>query len=355
MIDDVTPFLISPDSSVRDAMACIDKGAKGIALVADSECRLHAIITDGDIRRALLDHADLAAPLQTVIDRQPPKPFPTPLTAPVATPTAELVELMTRNSLRHVPLVDEGGRVTALAVLNDLVADAGLPLNAVVMAGGYGTRLHPLTDETPKPMLPVGDRPLLEHIVASLRDAGIRNVHLTTHYRADQIAEHFGDGSKFGVDIRYVTEHEPLGTAGAIGLLEETDGPLLVMNGDLVTAIDFRAMLEFHDDNYAHMTVAVRPYQIGVALGVVELSGVQVRDVVEKPLLQGFVNAGIYLIGREARLHVPRGERYDMTDLIHGALAGGLRVVGFPLRERWLDIGRIEDYERALAEGAGDA
>jgi NDP-sugar pyrophosphorylase family protein len=198
-------------------------------------------------------------------------------------------------------------------------------------------------------MLPVGDRPLLERIVHQLRDAGIRRINVTTHYRADAIARHFGDGSAFGVELRYVSEEQPLGTAGALGLVD-SDDPILVMNGDILTSVDFRAMHRFHDEHEASLTVAVRPYEVSVPYGLVELDRDRVVGIHEKPVVKGFLNAGIYLIGPEARRLVAAGERLEMTQLIDRVVAAGQRVIGFPLREYWLDIGHPNDYEQALAD-----
>jgi NDP-sugar pyrophosphorylase family protein len=202
-------------------------------------------------------------------------------------------------------------------------------------------------------MLPIGGRPLLQRIIEQLREAGIQQVKVTTHYLADTISEHFGDGSEFGVEIEYVSEEQPLGTAGALGLVE-SDAPLLVMNGDLLTRVDFRAMHRFHEDRDAAMTVAVRPYEARVPFGLVRLDDELVVGIEEKPLLRGFVNAGIYLVEAEVCRLIEPGERLDMPDLISRVISDGRRVVGFPLREHWLDIGRLADYERALSELAGE-
>jgi NDP-sugar pyrophosphorylase family protein len=299
----------------------------------------------------MLASVDLDAPVERILERQREidEGRPRPLTAPIGTSPAELVALMQQYDVRQIPIVDDHGRVETLALLHDLLESEGPPLRAVVMAGGYGTRLGDLTAETPKPMLPVGDRPLLERIIAQLRDAGIRHVNLTTHYRAGTIAKHFGDGRQFGVEIEYVSEEQPLGTAGALGLVEH-DGPTLVMNGDILTGIDFRAMHAFHDEHEADMTVAVRAYEFRVPYGLVAVEGEDVVAIEEKPLVRSFVNAGIYLIGAGVRQFVPPGERFEMPDLIRRLVDEGRRVVGFPLREYWLDIGRLTDYEQALAD-----
>jgi dTDP-glucose pyrophosphorylase len=347
---DLSPFVLPPAATIRDAMSCIDRNAKGIALVVDADSRLLATVTDGDIRRALLDRIDPDSALAVLVERKEHEP----LTAPVATDTGSLIELMTRNSLRHIPVVDEDGRVVGLAVLNDLVKEIELPLRAVVMAGGFGTRLHPLTAETPKPMLPVGGRPLLEHVLEQLHACGIRHVNLTTHYLADAITEHFGDGSRFGMEIDYVNEEQPLGTAGALALLEESDEPMLVLNGDILTRVDYRAMLDFHREHNAAMTVGVRQEEVQLPFGVVDAEGVHIRGIEEKPVVAHFINAGIYLLDPSVRRHVPDGGRFDMPELVEKLIGAGETVVAFPVREYWMDIGQPSAYEQAERDvGAG--
>lgn len=346
---DLTSLLVTPGTAIRDVMACIDRNTKGVALVVDDERRLVATITDGDIRRAILAGIDLDRTVDALVHGSRPD-HQIPVTVPSGTAPAEILDLMTRTDVRHVPVVDEVGRVVDLIWLADLIKQADLPLRAMVMAGGYGTRLRPLTDDTPKSMLPVGDSPLLERIVGQLREAGIRRVNVATHYRADVIEEHFGDGRAFGVEIRYVNEGEPLGTAGALGLLAASDEPLLVVNGDILTQVDFRAMLDFHRTHHADMTVAVRPYELRVPYGVVQTDGVLIRGVSEKPTERYLINAGIYLLNPDVCRLIPTNQRYDMTQLIDRLIADRKRLISFPIREYWLDIGQSEDYEQAVAD-----
>ena len=348
---ELEPLLLRTDATVRGAMECIDRNQIGIALVVDVEHRLLGTVTDGDIRRAMLADVALDAPVGLLLERQQElhADRPIPLTAPVGAHPAELVALMQRYDVRQIPLVDERGCVESLSLLRDLVELEGPPLRAVVMAGGFGTRLGDLTRETPKPMLPVGDRPLLERIIEQLRDAGIGHVNLTTHYRADEISRHFGNGESLGVEIEYVSEEQPLGTAGALGLIE-SDAPILVMNGDILTRVDFKAMHRFHDEHVADMTIAVRPYEARVPYGLVEIAGSRITSIAEKPLARGFVNAGIYLLNPDVCRLVTPGESLDMPRLIERLLEDGRTVVGFPLREYWLDIGRLADYEQALLD-----
>jgi dTDP-glucose pyrophosphorylase/CBS domain-containing protein len=346
---------LTADRSVREAITCIDENRRGIALIVDGDGRLLDTVTDGDIRRAILAGVDLDAPVERLRERRRHSPYPAPVTAPIGTEPAALVRLMQERKLQQIPLLDAEQRVAGLVTLRELLPEELLPLQAVVMAGGYGQRLRPLTDDLPKAMLPIGQRPLLELILQQLQQAGVRQVNLMTHYKAEVIANHFGDGQRFGVGIRYVREDQPLGTAGSLGMLETGDAPLLVMNGDIMTQVDFRAMLDFHREHQADMTVAVRQHEVAVPYGVVELRGVEITGIAEKPTIRRFIIAGIYLLGPGVCRTIPRGQRYDMTDLIARLVREGRRVVSFPIREYWVDIGHAENYQKVLADAAGRA
>lgn len=335
---------IGPSDSLRGAMAAIDQFGRGVALVLDAEGRLLGTITDGDLRRAVLENRDLQTTVADLLAEKATSSYPMPVTAALGTPPDQLLLLMRAHSVRQLPLLDGQGRVVALVTMEELVPDSGLPLQAMIMAGGFGTRLQPLTDDMPKSMLPVGGRPLLEHIVEQLRQAGIRQVNVATHFKPEKITEHFGDGHSFGIDIRYLNEDQPLGTAGALSLLPAQQDTILVVNGDILTLVNYRAMLAFHLEHRASMTVAVRRFEMQVPYGVVECSGVQVRQLTEKPMVHYLVNAGIYLIERSVLSDIPNGARFDMPDLIAQLLQDGRSVVTFPIREYWLDIGQHLDY-----------
>ena len=343
---------VLPSAAIRDAMARLDRNQRGIVLVVDEGQRLLNTITDGDIRRAILAGIDLEQPVTVLQQRRAASPLPLPVTAPAGTGRAALLRLMKEHGVRQMPLLDAERRVVGLVTVRELLPEESLPLQAVVMAGGYGTRMRPLTETVPKPMLPVGEKPLLELIVGQLREAGIRHVHLTGHYKKEMIASHFGDGRQFGVDICYVDEAQPLGTAGALSLLKTSAEPLLVMNGDILTRVDFRAMLDFHREHAADMTVAVRAHEVQVPYGVVEADGARVIGVSEKPRVRHMINCGIYLLDPEMCRYVPSGQPFDMPDLITRLLGEGRCVVSFPVREYWLDIGRAEHYQQALDDVA---
>lgn len=345
---DVAAFTLTSDRSVGDAVACIDRSRRvGIALLVDAEGRLVNTLTDGDVRRGLLAGVRLRDPVDRLLAIKVKTPHPLPVTAPDGTDHGTLLEMMRSRAVRQIPLVTPEHRVVDVVTLAELLPEEPRALQALVMAGGLGTRLRPLTESMPKPMLPVGGRPLMELIIDQLRGIGVHKVNVATHYQADKIVEHFGDGSAFGVTIEYVREENPLGTGGALGLMAPPDDPVLVINGDILTDVDFRAMHGYHQDHRAAMTVAVRRYEVQVPYGVVECDGPNLRALREKPEISFLVNAGIYLLEPHVYQYVPPNERFNMTDLIEKLLANGETVVSYPVREYWLDIGQHADYERA--------
>jgi dTDP-glucose pyrophosphorylase/CBS domain-containing protein len=340
-------LFISPDQSIRLAMICIDRGSCGIALVVDSARRLLGTITDGDVRRAVLAGTDMESPISVVLTKKISMQYPKPITARPETDRKALMELMHEHVLRQIPILDNDSKVVGLVMMDDLIPTKDLPLQAVIMAGGLGTRLRPLTEDLPKPMLPVGGKPLMELMIEQLRQVGIRRVNITTHYKPEKISDHFGDGSSFGVELNYVNEGKPLGTGGALGLIDVPKEPLLVINGDILTQIDFRAMLAYHREHRAVMTVAVKQYDIKVPYGVIECEGSRVRTLKEKPQMHFLVNAGVYLLEPSVYEFIPNGEHFNMTDLIQWLLDSDRIIASFPIIEYWLDIGQLADYEQA--------
>jgi len=218
------------------------------------------------------------------------------------------------------------------------------------MAGGFGKRLLPLTESTPKPLLPIGDKPLLERLVEQLRDSQIKHINISTHFLGDQIKERLGDGRQWGVNINYLPEKNPLGTAGSLGLIDRPKEPVLIVNGDILTRLDFHSMLLFHNDNKAVMTVAVKQFGVKIPYGVVETKGIDIQGLTEKPTTPFFVVAGVYLASPEVWEIISKGERCDMPDLIQRLIKKGKKVISFPVSEYWVDIGKLEDYESAQAD-----
>jgi dTDP-glucose pyrophosphorylase/CBS domain-containing protein len=332
--------IVTPEASIAEAMAQLDKATTGILLVCDANRRLLGSLTDGDFRRAILRRRAFDEPCRAIASAQP-------ITAFFPVSSTEALRLMNQHDVSQLPVVDKQGRIQQLILRKDIVPERGMALSAVVMAGGLGTRLWPLTENVPKPMLTVGDRPLLELTIAQLRRAGIKDVNLTTHYLPERISEHFGNGEAFGVHLNYLQEENPLGTAGGLKLLKNRDDTMLVINGDILTGVPFDAMLAFHRAYHADLTIGVRKYDLQVPFGVVECEEAQVTRLQEKPSLSFFINAGTYLLEPGACDFIPEGERFDMTDLIQKLLEAGRPVVSFPITEYWLDMGRHEDYAQA--------
>lgn len=346
-IENIDPYSCHVDATIKDALEIIDRGAIGLCLVVDDDGHLVTTITDGDIRRVMLAGVGFEQTIDVLLRDKVHSDHPSPITASVDTDTETLLNSMLENDIRHIPLVDDTNKVVGIALLSQLLNEPSQPMSAVVMAGGFGKRLSPLTHNTPKPMLPVGEKPLLERTIEKLSSAGVREIKISTHYMHEKIRDHFGDGNAFGVELDYVHEDEPLGTAGALGLLARPKHTTLIMNGDILSTLNHRHMLEFHTNHKADFTIAARHYEISVPYGVIEANGETVTSLKEKPKLSFFVNAGIYLAEPCVWDYIDTGRHMDMTDLVDRLIAEGTRVVSFPVHEYWLDIGRLDDYEQA--------
>jgi dTDP-glucose pyrophosphorylase len=336
--------LVSQGESIRRALEVIDASGLRIALIVDADGRLLATVTDGDIRRGLLRGLDLADSVMKVANTQP-------LTAPSTTTRTELLELMRQREVSHLPLVDADGRLVHVESDIELYEAEEKPNWVLLMAGGLGQRLRPLTENTPKPLLPVGDRPLLEIIVERFVLQGFRKFFIAVNYRAEMVEAHFGDGLRFGAEIRYLREPEPLGTAGALGLIpERPTAPVIVMNGDLLTTVNFARLEEFHSSHGAELTLCVRRYVHQIPYGVAEIRDDEVVSIAEKPTHECFISGGIYVVNPAVYDMVRPVRRVDMPELMGQLIAEKRRVTAFPVTEYWIDIGRIEDLERARTE-----
>ena len=336
--------LVSSSTSLRQTIEAITEGNLQIALVVDSENKLLGTVTDGDVRKAILAGKDLNITAGEAMRSQP-------ITSASKTPRAEILKLMRENRIHQMPLVDDQGRVVDVLTVDDMIGAAHKPNAVVIMAGGLGTRLHPLTEETPKPMLKVGGKPILETIIQSFIDQGFTNFFVSVNYKANIISEYFGDGSRLGAKISYLHEKSRLGTAGGLSLLpRDVHAPIIVMNGDLLTRISVDALLDFHERESAVATMVVREDHYQVPYGVVEVDGTQIVGVEEKPIQRHLVNAGIYVISQDGLNNIPDNTFYDMPTHFAKLAANGHRTAAFPLHEYWVDIGRLDELERAQRE-----
>ena len=339
---------IGPGSAISDAIRVIEDSAHKICLVVDDGDRLLGTITDGDIRRGILRSLPFEEPVTAIMKRDP-------VVGHVDDGPERHAETMRAAVVRHLPIVDDQGRVLGLVLDDPIHLVERMDNWVVLMAGGLGSRLNPMTEDTPKPLLKVGEKPLLETIVEKFTSQGFRRFYISVNYKGQMVKRHFGDGSRWGAEIRYLEEDERLGTAGALGLLPERPGlPVIVMNGDVLTKVDFRSLLAFHNEQGAEATMAVREYDFQVPFGVVELNGAEVLNVEEKPVHRFFVNAGIYVIEPGVLDSVPPNTHLDMTDLFARLVADGRKSAAFPIREYWVDIGRLDDLEQANREFPGE-
>ena len=316
-------ILIGPEATVPEAIEAIDAGMAHVALVVDAERRLLGTVTDGDVRRGILHGVELRGPVASIVHRSP-------VTAAEGTPDEEIALLMEEHGVEQIPLLRDG-RVVDVVLVRDLVRGAH-EHPVVIVAGGEGQRLRPLTEGTPKPMLDVGGRPLLETILGQVKQAGFSKVFMLVNYRAEAIEEHFGSGEELGLDISYVREPEPMGSAGGLRFVrEELREPFIVLNADLLTDVNLDALLRFHAVEGNVITIGVKQYVLEVPYGVVDIDGTRVTALREKPELKFFVSAGIYALSPEAvslRRNAP-GELH-MTELIDAALTAVPRWAASP-------------------------
>lgn len=336
--------LISSTSTLGEALVVLDACSQRTLLVEDGNLHLLGIVADGDIRRGLLkgltkddsivkfmtEHPIIASPLASRVD---------------------LINLMKTEGILAVPLVEDG-IICGLATLEDLLITQQYDNPVFLMAGGFGTRLRPLTDDCPKPLLNVGEKPILERMLLSFIKEGFNNFYISTHYLAEKIRAHFGDGSKWGVTIQYVHEEEPLGTGGALGLLPDDlpDLPLLMINGDILTTLSFESLLKYHNAENADATMCVREYEYQIPYGVVTSEGNNISGMVEKPIQRFHVNAGVYVVSSDIVKSVKANYYIDMPTLLERQIKQGKDVMMYPIHDYWLDIGRMDDFERAQSD-----
>lgn len=348
-LEDWRQAVLRPDATIRDVIQNLDQVAIQIVLVAEEHGKLVGTISDGDIRRGLLKGLRLDSPIDSIIQR-------TPLVVPDALGRELVLQLMTANQVRQIPIVDDAHCVIGLHLWDKAAAPPERAATLVVMAGGMGTRLRPHTEHCPKPMLEVAGRPMLEHIVERAKAEGFRRFVFAIHYLGQVIEEHFGSGERFGVQIDYVRERAPLGTAGALCLLQpEPLDAFIVTNGDVITDIRYGELLDFHSRHHAVATMAVRLHEWQHPFGVVQMRGVEIVGFEEKPVVRSHINAGVYALSPEALHCLTRDLPCDMPTLFERLQTKGLRTVAYPMHEPWLDVGQPGDLAIANATRTPEA
>lgn len=339
-------LLVRPEVTILQGLKILDEGAKQIVLVVDQNDVLLGTVTDGDVRRGILKGLSFEAPITEIMNRNPVVAFRGDERDVV------LAQMTTRN-LRQIPIVDEQRRLIDIVFLEQYLKSERKDNWVVLMAGGLGSRLGVLTKDCPKPLLKVGNRPILEIILNSFITYGFHRFYISVNYKADMIMEYFGNGEKWGVEIRYLLEDKRLGTAGALSLMpEKPDEPFIVMNGDLLTKVNFSHALQFHMEEDACATMCVREYEYQVPYGVVKVDQHRLYGIEEKPVQRFFISGGIYILDPEAIDYIPANQFYDMPTLFEALIEKRRTTSAFPIREYWLDIGRMDDFNRANGEYA---
>lgn len=337
-------MLIKKGASIIDALRVIDSTGHQAAFVVDETGILLGSVTDGDVRRALLQNVSLSSSVEKIMN-------PDPTVASALESRERIFDLMKARYLRQIPVIDADRRVVGVEILQHLLQQKTYPNSVVLMVGGRGTRLHPLTKECPKPLLKIHGKPILEIIVENLVAQGFREIFLSVNYMSEMFEQCFGDGSRLNCRIRYLKEDVQMGTAGSLSLLpEKPKDSILVMNGDLLTKLSFERLIEFHEARSPMATMCVREFDFEVPYGVVSVDTEKIIGIDEKPVQRFFVNGGVYVLNPEALNLIPPQKSYDMPTLFHDLSKKGHQTLAFPVREYWLDIGRASDFERARNE-----
>lgn len=340
----VRELLLTEDTPIIQALDIIAKGAKSIALIVDTNNKLLGTLNDGDIRRALLNSYDLQQPIKDIYQQNP-------CVCTINDTKEFIIQKAIKNKVYQIPIVDNNYKLVDLEDLATLLTNVKRKNRVFLMAGGLGTRLRPLTTNTPKPLLEVGNKPILETIIENFAKYGFVNITISVNYKANMIKDYFGDGSRFGVNIDYIEETKRLGTAGALGLIDnKPTEPFFVMNADLLTNINFTHLLDFHSFENSIATMCVREYDFQVPFGVVETEDGNIVSIKEKPVHKFFVNAGIYTLSPQVFQYIPINTFYDMPTLFEDLIQNQHKTISFPIHEYWLDIGRIEEFEKANNE-----
>lgn len=335
---------LQSDSTIREALIAIDVGAMKIAVVVDAEAKLVGVLTDGDIRRGLLEGMELSDSIDAIIQKNP-------TTCSVRDTKEDILAKTLGKKIYHVPVLDVHKRVVGIEDIENLLKAKERTNKVVLMVGGLGSRLRPLTENTPKPMLKVGNKPILETIISNFKRYGFVDFVLSVNYKADIIKNYFGDGSSFGVKIEYIHEDKRMGTAGALSLMREKfKEAFFVMNGDLLTNVNFEHFLNFHAEESSCATMAIREYEYQIPFGVVNQTGAHITSIVEKPKQCYYVNAGIYILEPEVLDVIPNDVFYDMPTLFDDLIQQEKKPVSFPVHEYWLDIGQVKQLEQARDE-----
>jgi dTDP-glucose pyrophosphorylase len=336
--------LLRPEATVQDAKRIIDASSMHIAIVVDEERRLLGIVTQSDYRKGILRHVNFNDPVTAILNESPE-------TTLLTDSANKIDEFFVKTNLMHLLIVDDEGILVNVEYYDEHLKIDRKENWVVIMAGGLGNRLRPLTEYTPKPLLNMGGKPIIESIIDKFISYGFRRFYLSVNYKANMIEDYFGDGSKLGVQISYMKEVRQMGTAGSLSLLPDVPNkPFITMNADLVTDVNFQDLINYHLEYRASATMCVKEYDFAVPYGVVKVNDHKIEGLDEKPNQRFFVNAGIYLFEPDILELIPRNTSIDMPDLFKMIIDSDRATAAFPIHEYWLDIGQMDDYQKANNE-----
>lgn len=337
----IEKYCIKQDATIKEVMGIIDENLIGGVFIIDNENRVKGVMTDGNIRRALLKGYNMDEGITGLYSES--YKYVNKFVS-----KKKVKELMLKYKIRQVPVVDDENRIVDLYFLDDVISYDKKDNYVFILAGGLGTRLRPLTDNIPKPMLKVGKKPILEHIIEQFKEYGYKNFIISLNYKGNVIEEYFGDGKNLDINIEYVRETKKLGTAGSIKLAEnKLDKPFIVINGDILTGIDFDGFFNYHMKNKHDITVGVRNYDMKIPYGVIVMEDKLIKSLQEKPSYNFYINSGVYVLNKSVVKHIPKDKEYNMTDLIEKVIELGGRCGTYSITEYWSDIGQIDDFKKA--------
>ncbi|MBW1855824.1 MAG: CBS domain-containing protein [Deltaproteobacteria bacterium] len=337
IISDFNDVVVSDHSSFGETLKKMNHHNKNITLVVDKNNRLLGILTDGDIRKAILNGVTPKDNVQKAMNK-------TPFCLKPGYANGEMVRIMVENNIFHLPIVNEQKILKGIIFQQTFIRQNILLCPVVIMAGGVGSRLFPLTEDKPKPLLTISGKPMIVHILEKFRDEGAREIFICVNYKSTMIEEYLGDGSNYRVNISYINETEKLGTAGALSLLPEISSPFFVTNADVIASISLKAMYQFHLDNESTLTMAIKKDQKDVPYGTVTLEHNSIVNLSEKPSIVYYINAGIYIVDNHSVKEIPTKQFYNMTDFVSHLLSNNMKISGYLINGSWTDIGQFKDY-----------
>ncbi len=332
---------ISLKKTLVDVIRTIENSSTGIALVINEDKKLLGTITDGDVRRAILNGSNLNSPIVNHMN----KDFKYILNSQN---NSEAFALIKKFGIRQVPILDDSGKIIDIIIKDETFKNKSIINPVLLMAGGQGKRLYPYTKSCPKPMLNIKEKPILETQLEMFIKEGFKDFFISVNYLKEQIIEYFGDGSEWGVNINYLIEKKPLGTAGCLKLLpNDIKESFIVINGDILTKLSFKKLIEFHEKNCSKFTICAKQHQTQLQYGVLETKDYKLKCFEEKPIINKLINAGIYVINPEVLSLIKETEFKDMPSLFMEANSKKMQVNVLPIHEYWIDIGTLDSYNIA--------